>query len=263
MLNYTLYTCPADPPVSAPPPGLGAHVVGSLHGETEGASDTSDEDKVIVGDDLRFRVTILMMVFSCVDGLLLWLRKSIGVLWRRLLCLPATVSMFCFWLTRANGPLGHLGVHKTYNLVLKQFFWPGLKSDVTAHCRTCHVCQLAGKPNQVIPPAPLHPIPAVREPFEHVIVDCVGPLPRTKSGNQYLLTIMCATTRFPEAVPLSNITARSVVRALTKLFSTFGMPRFVQTDQGTNFKSTLFAQVLRTLNIKHVVSSTILSRRVR
>ncbi len=149
---------------------------------------------------------------------------------------------------------GHLGVHKTYNLVLKHFFWPGL-SDVTAHCRTCHVCQLAGKPNQIIPPAPLHPIPAVGVPFERVIVDCVGPLPRTKSGNQYLLTIMCASTRFPEAMPLSNITARAVVRALTKFFSTFGMPKTVQTDQGTNFKSKLFAQVLKTLDIQHVVSS--------
>ena len=52
-----------------------------------------------------------------------------------------------------------------------------------------------------------------------------------------------------------HITARSVVRALTKFFSIFGMPQFVQTDQGTHFKSTLFAQVLRMLNIKHVVSS--------
>ena len=29
------------------------------------------------------------------------------------------------------------------------------------------------KPNQVIIPAPLHPIPAIGDPFEHVLVDCV------------------------------------------------------------------------------------------
>lgn len=34
---------------------------------------------------------------------------------------------------------GHMGVTKTYNRVLKHFFWPGLKSDVVHHCRTCHV----------------------------------------------------------------------------------------------------------------------------
>ena len=94
---------------------------------------------------------------------------------------------------------GHLGITKTYDRILKHFFWPGLKADVASYCRTCKTCQVSGKPNQVVPPAPLCPIPAVGEPFEHVIVDCVGPLPKAKSGNQFLLTIMCVATRFPEA----------------------------------------------------------------
>ncbi len=83
---------------------------------------------------------------------------------------------------------GYLAVTKTNQLILKHFFWLGLKSDVTKYCRSCHVCQLAGKPNQTIPSAPLHPISVVSEPFERVIVDCVGP--RTKNGNQYLLTYL-------------------------------------------------------------------------
>lgn len=55
---------------------------------------------------------------------------------------------------------GHLGVNKTYNRVLQHFFWPGLKADVSRHCKVCHTCQVMGKPNQIVPPAPLHPIPA-------------------------------------------------------------------------------------------------------
>ncbi|XP_052447440.1 uncharacterized protein LOC127990179 [Carassius gibelio] len=55
---------------------------------------------------------------------------------------------------------GHLGITKTYNRVLQHFFWPGLKSDVAKHCKTCHICQVSGKPNQVVPFAPLCPIPA-------------------------------------------------------------------------------------------------------
>lgn len=82
---------------------------------------------------------------------------------------------------------GHLGVRKTYDRVLRYFFWPGLKFDVVAHCRSCHVCQLAGKQNQSIPLAPLHPIPVIGEPFEGIIIDCVGPLPKSKSGYQYIL----------------------------------------------------------------------------
>lgn len=150
---------------------------------------------------------------------------------------------------------GHLGVRKTYDRILRNFFWPGLKGDVARFCKSCHTCQVAGKPNQVIPPAPLYPIPVMCEPFERVLVDCVGPLPRTKSGNKFLLTVMCASTRFPEVFPLRKITAPVVVRALTKFFSLFGLPKVVQTDQGSNFMSRLFAQVLKQLQIKHLCSS--------
>lgn len=42
---------------------------------------------------------------------------------------------------------------------------------------------------------------------------------------KYLLTMMCAATRFPEAIPLRKITTNSIVKALIKFFSTFGLPR--------------------------------------
>ena len=61
-----------------------------------------------------------------------------------------------------------------------------------------YVYSEVGKPNQTIPKALLHPIPAIKEPFSHIIGDCVGPLPKT--GNQYLPAIMCASTKFPEAI---------------------------------------------------------------
>lgn len=112
-----------------------------------------------------------------------------------------------------------------------------------------------GNPNQVVPPAPLHPIPAVGEPFDHVIVDCVGPLPKTKCGNQYLLTVICLNTRFPEAVHLQKIIASAVTKALIKFFTTFGLPKKVQTDQGTNYLSRIFKKSLRVLGVSHSVSS--------
>ena len=84
---------------------------------------------------------------------------------------------------------GHLGVNKTYHKILNHFYWPSLKTDVSNYCRSCHTCQVVGKPNQVIPKAELEPIPAFDEPFSRIIIDCVGPLSKTKSGNEYLLTI--------------------------------------------------------------------------
>ena len=150
---------------------------------------------------------------------------------------------------------GHLGVNKTYHKILNHFYWPGLKSDVSQHCKSCHTCQMVGKPNQTIPKAQLQPIPAFDEPFSRIIIDCVGPLPKTKSGYQYLLTIMCASTRFPEAIPLRNIKAKTIVKALVKFFTLVGLPKSIQSDQGSNFMSGSFQQVMYELGIKQYKSS--------
>ena len=150
---------------------------------------------------------------------------------------------------------GHLGVNKTYHKILNHFYWPGLKSDVSQFCKSCHTCQMVGKPNQTIPKAHLQPIPAFDEPFSRIIIDCVGPLPKTKSGNEYLLTIMCASTRFPEAIPLRNIKTKNNVKALVKFFTFVGLPKSVQSDQGSNFMSGIFQQVMHELGITQFKSS--------
>ena len=155
----------------------------------------------------------------------------------------------------AHDESGHLGVRKTYDRVLRGFFWPKLKRDVSNYVKTCHTCQLTGKPNQCVKPAPLCPIPAVGKPFEHLIIDCVGPLPTSRSGCSYLLTVMCQTTRYPAAYPLRSISVRSVVKALTQFISIFGIPRVIQSDQGSNFTSHMFSQVLKQLKVKHSCAS--------
>ena len=150
---------------------------------------------------------------------------------------------------------GHLGVKKTYFRILKHFFWPYIKTDVKRYCKTCTVCQMAGKPNQKPPKAPLKPIPAFNEPFSHLILDCVGLLVRTKSGKQYSLTIMCSSTRFPEAIPLSSIKTTAICNAMNTYFSRFGLARSIQTDQGSNFQSNQFKQFLSEQDIKQVRST--------
>jgi len=106
---------------------------------------------------------------------------------------------------------GHLGVNKRHRRVLNHL---GISRDVKKFCNSCHTCQVVGKANQKPKVVPLKPIPIAKEPFSHVIIDCVGPLPKTKKGNQYLLTITCSSTRFPEAIPLRNIKTPQIVKAL-------------------------------------------------
>uniref|UniRef100_A0A9J8CPB7 Gypsy retrotransposon integrase-like protein 1 n=1 Tax=Cyprinus carpio carpio TaxID=630221 RepID=A0A9J8CPB7_CYPCA len=65
-------------------------------------------------------------------------------------------------LKTAHGEMtGHYGVKKTYSHLLQHFYWPRIKCDVAKFIKECHICQIAGKPNVSIKPAPLHPIPSV------------------------------------------------------------------------------------------------------
>ena len=81
------------------------------------------------------------------------------------------------------------------------------------------------------------------------------PLGGPKSGCEYILTTMCSTTRFPEAIPLRNIKARTVSSALVKFFTLFGLPKEVQSVQGSNFMSGIFQQVMYELGVRQIKSS--------
>ena len=66
---------------------------------------------------------------------------------------------------------------------------------------------------------------------------------------------MCTSTRFPEAIPLKNIKTMSTVKALIKFFTFVGLPKSVQSDQGSNFMSGIFQHVMHELGIKQYRSS--------
>ncbi len=52
-----------------------------------------------------------------------------------------------------------------------------------------------------------------------------------------------------------QVSTKSVVRALTQFISIFGIPKVIQSDQGSNFTSHMFGQVLKLLRIKQNQSS--------
>ena len=131
----------------------------------------------------------------------------------------------------------------------------GQESGVVWQNTVKHVplCQNVGKPNHPLCSFKIHTF--FDELYGKVIVDCVGPLPRTKSGNQYILPIMCASTHFPEAIPIRRITTPIIVKALIKFFTLVGLPRSIQSDQGSNFTSRIFKQVMQQLGITNNKSS--------
>ncbi|GFU48088.1 retrovirus-related Pol polyprotein from transposon 412 [Trichonephila clavipes] len=79
--------------------------------------------------------------------------------------------------------------------------------------KTCDQCQRAEKPNDK-KKAPLKLVPVIQEVFTKLNIDACGPLPITSKGNRYLITAICMSSKFPEAIPVSDISSVSVTDAL-------------------------------------------------
>ena len=44
-------------------------------------------------------------------------------------------------------------------------------------------------------------MPLIKSPFSRIAMDIVGPLPHSKRGNKYILTLCDYSIRYPEAIP--------------------------------------------------------------
>ena len=71
-------------------------------------------------------------------------------------------------------------------------------------CASCPECQLVTPP--AVPRAPLRPLPLVQVPFDRI--DIIRPLERSAQGHRFVLVLIDYATRYPEAIPLRNISAR-------------------------------------------------------
>ncbi|GFO42448.1 gypsy retrotransposon integrase-like protein 1 [Plakobranchus ocellatus] len=129
----------------------------------------------------------------------------------------------------------HLGIRRTKDKVLSNFYWPGVDGDVTRYCRSCDVCQRTVK-KVTVPRVPLEKVPLIDTPFKRVVIDLIGPLnPPSEAGHRFILTLVDYATRFAEAVPLRKIDTESVAEALVDIYSRLGVPEEVLSDHSTQF----------------------------
>ena len=148
---------------------------------------------------------------------------------------------------------GHLGVTKTKDRVLQRYYWPGVFKDVAQYCRSCEVCQRS-TPRRPLR-AEMIPMPLMTRPFERIAMDIVGPLPQSKSGNRFILTIVDYATRYPEAIALPSTEASRIAKELVTYFSRVGIPEEILSDQGANFMSGLLQEVYQLLHIRRIRTS--------
>ncbi len=156
----------------------------------------------------------------------------------------------------------HPGITKTYYTLKEIVYWSSIHKDITYLINHCELCAKAKsnshKYEQLTPPD-------ISEiPWQRIAIDIVGPLEMEKNKTQettdlqykYCLTIIDLCTRWTELIPLQDITAITVSQALDKhWFCRYPRPSYLVSDQGKQFISAEFEEMLKSFGVQHIFTS--------
>ena len=107
-------------------------------------------------------------------------------------------------------------IRATQRLITDQFVWPGINRDIGKWTKSCL-------------------------PFDHIHLDIVSPLSLSQDY-RHLLICVDRYTRWPEAIPIPDITAKAVARVfIARWISVYGVPSTITTNRGAQFEALLFA----------------------
>ncbi|KAJ8711148.1 hypothetical protein PYW07_008390 [Mythimna separata] len=141
----------------------------------------------------------------------------------------------------------HMGIVKSKAMARSYVWWAGLDEAVERMCRACELCaaQADAPPRQ----APcMWPWP--NRAWSRLHLDFMGPI----FGKTYLITVD-ATSKWVEVFNMTSTTAGAVIDKLCELFSKFGLPKQIVSDNGPPFTSTEFHNFASNHGIEHIFTA--------
>ena len=139
---------------------------------------------------------------------------------------------------------GHQGIVKMKNRLRTKVWWPKIDHDAAQVCKSCHGCQVVG---EFCAPEPMQRVEPPSRPWQDVAIDVLGPLP----SGENLLVVVDYYRRFFEVVIMHSTTSRKMIEALTPIFTRYGYPFSLKSDNAPQFVPEEFENFLATHGILH------------
>jgi hypothetical protein len=147
---------------------------------------------------------------------------------------------------------GHFGVAKTHSKIASLYYWPTLFQDVKDYVDSCEICKTY-KPVNLARPGLMGNPRRVSSPGEAISCDILGPFPPSYLRNQYLFVCTDYFSKYVTLFPLRTITAKAIVKCMEKgIFLVHGIPKYIFCDNGAQFTSKDFRDLVVKYNIPHL-----------
>ena len=157
-------------------------------------------------------------------------------------------------LVEAHDKLGHQCNSHMYYLIKRQYYWKGMNKDIRKYIAKSILChQEKAKVQQY----PLQMMEIPDRPFDKIAIDLVTECETSASGNKHILTIIGHLTGLPEAFPIPDKSADTIVSTFINEYQPVHMcPWYILSDNRMEFKNNLMNQVLQQLGIDRFFSAT-------
>jgi len=139
---------------------------------------------------------------------------------------------------------GHLGINSMKRLLRRKYFFLGLDAMVEAKVASCQACCVNTDRSKQ---QPLAPTVLAEKAWDVIDVDYSS---KTPSGD-YAMLAVCERSRFPAIVLTRRLTADAAIKALRTIFSKYGVPSEVKSDNGPCFISAAFKSFTKEMGFKH------------
>ena len=150
---------------------------------------------------------------------------------------------------------GHPGRQQTYQILQRDFFWPGMSNDVRRYVRNCDSCGRA-KPWRELTRGFLKPLPIPDRIWSELSMDFITDLPQDSQGNKCLMVTTDRLSKDVRFDPLTDITTETVAWAFIQgTLRNHGIPRAIASDRGSQFTSKMWQTVCRELTIGQRLST--------
>ena len=138
----------------------------------------------------------------------------------------------------------HIGMSRMKSLARSYVWWPGLDKDIEDLAKSCLACQSHKHAPAV---APLHPWTWPTSPWNRIHIDFAGPF----QGKMFLI-VVDAHSKWPEVFEMSSTTVPATIATLRRIFSSYGLPQQLVSDNGPQFTSEEFCTFLKENGVKHI-----------